>query len=83
MKTVIFLLALLMMQNVNAKIVLPDIISDNMVLQQNTVVKLWGKANPNQKVSIKASWNNKRIRITAGADGKWLVKSTIKLLQWK
>ena len=74
MKTVIFLLALLMMQNVNAKIVLPDIISDNMVLQQNTVVKLWGKANPNQKVSIKASWNNKRIRITAGADGKWLVK---------
>ena len=30
----------------NAKVVLPDIISDGMILQRNSETGLWGKAEP-------------------------------------
>ena len=36
-----FGLAVLFTMNSAAKVVLPDIISDNMVIQQNTKVRLW------------------------------------------
>lgn len=39
-----------------AKVVLPDILSDNMVLQQNTEVKLWGTATPDAEVTVTPSW---------------------------
>ena len=37
------------------KITLPDIVSDNMVLQQQTEACLWGKANANAEVIIRPS----------------------------
>ncbi len=37
-------------------IVMPAIFSDNMVLQQNTQVPFWGKAEPGEAVSINCSW---------------------------
>ena len=40
-----------------AKIVLPNILNDNMVLQQQTSVKLWGKPNPNKKGKVLPSAN--------------------------
>ncbi len=54
-----------------AQIKLPAIISDNMVLQQNATVKLWGWANAGEKISIAASWNAKPVIVTTGSDGKW------------
>ena len=39
--------------SVSAKVVLPAIFSDNMVLQQNAQVNLWGKATPGERVSVK------------------------------
>ena len=56
-----------------AKIVLPNILNDNMVLQQQTSVKLWGKANPNKKVKVLPSWNEIEYSTIADADGKWMV----------
>lgn len=41
----------------NGKIVLPEILSDNMVLQQATDVKLWGTASKNSKIVIRPSWS--------------------------
>ena len=38
--------------SVSAKVVLPAIFSDNMVLQQNAQVNLWGKATPGERVSV-------------------------------
>ena len=60
--------------SVSAKVVLPAIFSDNMVLQQNAQVNLWGKATPGERVSVKASWTNKTVTTKAAADGKWTVK---------
>ncbi len=57
-----------------AKVVLPDILSDNMVLQQQTEVKLWGKANPNAQVNIRVSWSGQTYTAQSDASGKWLAK---------
>ena len=51
---------------------LPSLISDNMLLQQKTDARLWGKANPGHKITVSASWNSRGQAIT-GKDGKWTV----------
>lgn len=55
-----------------AKIKLPSLIADNMVLQRGVVLKIWGWAAPAEKVMI--SFKGKKLTAVAGADGKWLAK---------
>lgn len=59
-----------------AKVRLPHIIGDNMVLQQQTDVRLWGWAKPGTTVKVTTSWNGQAATATTGKDGKWLVKVT-------
>lgn len=54
-----------------AKISLPSIFSDNMVLQQNSNVSIWGKAKANVKVTIHTSWNSEKYSATSDSDGSW------------
>jgi sialate O-acetylesterase len=56
------------------KIKLPSIISNNMVLQQQSNAALWGTANKNSKVVIVTSWNKKQYESKADADGNWRTK---------
>lgn len=56
----------------NSNLKLPSLISDNMLLQQKTNAKIWGKANPGRKISVSTSWNSNGQAI-AGKDGKWSV----------
>lgn len=44
---------------VHSKIKLPAIFANNMVLQQQTEISIRGFAEPNRKVIIKTSWDNK------------------------
>ena len=60
------------MTSLNAKVELPSIFADGMVLQQNTDVAFWGKAKPGSKVKISASWKEK-VSTTASDEGKWMV----------
>jgi len=53
-----------------AQIKLPAIFSDNMVVQQNSKVNIWGKAQPNEKITIIPSWG-KKIKAQAATDGVW------------
>jgi sialate O-acetylesterase len=53
-----------------ANLKLPAQISNNMVLQQQTKVCLWGEATPNATVTITTSWSLPSTT-KAGADGKW------------
>ena len=55
-----------------AKITLPEIIGDNMVLQQNAEARLWGWAEPHTAVKVAASWGAKATA-RSGADGRWEV----------
>jgi sialate O-acetylesterase len=65
-------LAFLASFTLTAQIKLPAIISDGMVLQQNSRVALWGWAAPGEKISITNSWNGKATTVTADASGKWI-----------
>lgn len=59
---------------VNAKISLPEIFANNMVLQQNSEVKFWGWAKSNEPVSIKASWLDDEVKVNATNQGTWEIK---------
>lgn len=55
-----------------AKVKLPSVISDNMVLQQKTDAALWGTAAPGKKVTIKTSWDKSKTVVTADSQtGAW------------
>src|SRR5689334_19802782 len=50
---------------------LPSLVSKNMVLQQQSNVKLWGWASPNEKIFITTSWNNKLDSVVTTRDATW------------
>ena len=54
-----------------ATVKMPDLFSDNMVLQQNSVVKLWGKSSTKTTVSVKVSWTNTTFSCSPKVDGTW------------
>ena len=62
-----------------AKIKLPSIISSNMVLQRNTSVKIWGWANPGEKIIIRTSWFLETLKVTTPENGRWeiAIKTTL------
>ncbi len=55
----------------SAAIQLPEIFSDNMVLQQKTDARLWGWATPGASITVTPSWDNKKYTAKAGKDGRW------------
>lgn len=69
-KFLLLLLCNIAVTNAIAKIELPNIISDNMVLQQQVKVKLWGKSTPNSEISISTSWSP-QIRVESNNSGDW------------
>ena len=56
-----------------ANIRLPNIINNNMVLQQQSAVKLWGWAEPREKIYVTTSWNNKLDSIVTKGDATWML----------
>lgn len=57
----------------NAQIKLPALVSDNMVLQQNAKVNLWGWAAPNESIKIQLGWQKDVVETKADAKGNWKV----------
>lgn len=60
--------------HVNAKVALPAVFSDNMVLQQKTDAAVWGKAVPGKTIEISTTWSDKRYTAKADTDGNWKIK---------
>lgn len=54
-----------------AEIVMPDIFSDNMVLQQNCDAKIWGYSNPGAKITVKPCWSKKTVSTQSDREGRW------------
>ena len=59
--------------SIQAKIWMPAIFDSNMVLQQDTEVKLWGTASAQKTVYVTTSWNNRQYTATADANGRWSI----------
>jgi sialate O-acetylesterase len=58
---------------VAARVTLPAILGSHMVLQQKSMIKFWGSANPTEKITIQASWDTASYKIVASGNAKWEV----------
>lgn len=68
------LLAALAAMPLQAKVVLPSVIGDHMVLQQNSQAALWGRADAGSRVTIRPSWSGQAVAVEADAEGRWLAR---------
>ncbi len=73
---IILIILVLLCTNISvfAKVELPSIFADGMVLQQRSDVAIWGKATPDEKITITPDWDGKRYRVVAQSDSTWRVK---------
>ncbi len=69
--SVLFFYVFLLSQTAFCEVRLPRLISDGMVLQRDTKVKIWGWATPGEKIKI--NFNDKEYNTKTGNDGKWVV----------
>jgi sialate O-acetylesterase len=58
--------------SIHATVSLPKIFSDNMVLQRETAIMVWGTANVGEKITV--TLNKQNISAVADTNGKWTVK---------
>lgn len=70
-KTFLLALVLISAAPLLANVTLPKIFGDNMVLQRNKQIPVWGWADVNEKITIR--FNHQVKSITADKDGNWKV----------
>jgi len=70
-KCILFAALLMLSGAISAKVVLPPMFSDNMVLQQQADAPVWGEAKPMKTVKVTTSWDGKTYETQANKEGKW------------
>lgn len=75
MKHFLFFAALLIANAIGAKVTLPHIMGNDMVLQQQSLCRLWGKATPGKSLTVTTSWNNRKYKTIASENGEWVGRS--------
>src|SRR5438270_652010 len=55
----------------SAQLRLPAVITDNMVLQRQSSVALWGWGNASERIFVTTSWDNKTDTVVVNRDAKW------------
>lgn len=55
----------------SAEIRLPSVLSDGMILQRESPVRIWGWADPSEEFDV--VWKKKKHHVQAGPDGSWEV----------
>ncbi|MDQ0638428.1 sialate O-acetylesterase [Pedobacter sp. W3I1] len=74
MKNLIYLFLLSLIGfSASANVSLPAFFSDNMVLQRNSDVKLWGWGSPNEEITVTASWDAATYKVKAGNQATWQI----------
>lgn len=68
-KRLFLILALFSICVLDAKVKLPALVSDGMILQRNQKLKIWGYADAGEKVNVK--FLNKTYSATADNNGNW------------
>ena len=71
MKTFLWVAAVVCFLPVNAKVTLPQLFQDGMVVQRGKPIPVWGKADAGETVTI--CLNKKKAVATADSDGRWRV----------
>ena len=61
--------------NLQAKVTMPAIFTDGMVLQQQNLVAIWGSSDrKQQRITVKPSWSNKEYTTVSDDLGRWKMK---------
>ena len=71
MKILYTLIACLFVLNARADVILPALLTNNMVLQQQENVRIWGWASPSEKVTVTGSWDNQPVIATTTDNATW------------
>ena len=71
---VIFVSLFFIALTVNAELKVASVLGNNMVLQRNTEVKLWGKATPAKSLKISTGWSTTVFTTVADEKGDWMLK---------
>lgn len=76
--TVLIIILIISVFSANAQLKVASILGNNMVLQRNSEIKIWGKSDARMSVSISCSWNKTTITAVANEKGDWIatVKTT-------
>jgi len=72
MTGVLFILFLFYQGLCHAQITMPKVFGDNMVLQRDTKIPIWGNANPGAYIT--AELGSERTTTKANKEGKWMVR---------
>lgn len=72
--TVLILFLIISVFSTNAQLKVASILGNNMVLQRNSEVKIWGKAEPKKSLKITASWSKTAITAVSNENGDWITK---------
>ena len=73
-QVLLLLFSILNVATLKAKVEIASIFNDNMVLQQQMDVNIWGTASPNKKVTIQPTWTSTVFSTTSDKNGKWKTK---------
>lgn len=65
--------SLLVATSAEAKVTLPKMFSDGMVMQRETTANVWGNAEKSATVKVSPSWTKKTYTAKADNNGKWKV----------
>lgn len=71
LRSAFLLLLVFVAADLSAQLILPNIFSNNMVLQRNKPVPVWGKANPGTTVTVTFLTQTKTS--VAAADSNWMI----------
>ncbi|MEO8269061.1 MAG: sialate O-acetylesterase [Aureliella sp.] len=71
-----FLLTGLLAEHSRAEVSLPNIFSDHMVLQRDQANKVWGKATPAEKVTVKISQTTRSVTVDENGLEKFTAKAS-------
>ena len=63
------IILLLSLSTVNAKLSVPNIFGDNMVIQRDAPIHVWGEASPEKNVRV--ILGNRDLTVKSDINGKW------------
>jgi sialate O-acetylesterase len=69
--TFLWIAALACSLQLNAKVTMPQLFQNGMVLQRNKPIPVWGKADAGEAVVV--TLNKKKVETTADSEGRWRV----------
>lgn len=71
-KLTLTILSIFLIGRAHGNVTLPKIFTDNMVLQRDAPIHVWGWASPGE--TVKVVLNGKTVSVKTARNGKWLVK---------